>query len=141
MNVAQCERMVAAVKKAGVTNMICHNYRRIPAIAQAKKLIAEGSLGQIRHYYARYAQDWLVDPEAPLRWKLDKAISGSGAHGDIGVHLIDLARYLVGEFKEVCGLMHTFVKERPLPEDPAAASAKVVPTTPSAWASSATPSA
>ena len=105
INVKQADAMLEAVQQAKVVHMVCHNYRRIPAIAQAKKLIAEGSLGQIRHYYARYAQDWLVDPEAPLRWKLDKAISGSGAHGDIGVHLIDLARYLVGEFKEVCGLM------------------------------------
>ena len=121
LNVKQAEAMLAAVQKAKVVHMVCHNYRRIPAIAQAKKLIAEGALGQIRHYHARYAQDWLVDPEAPLQWKLDKAISGSGAHGDIGVHLIDLARYLVGEFKEVCGLMHTFVKERPLTENPSAA--------------------
>jgi len=59
-----------------------------------------------------------VDPEVPLQWKLEKPISGSGAHGDIGVHLIDLARYLVGEFKEVCGVMHTFVPERPLPQRP-----------------------
>ena len=101
--------------------MVCHNYRRVPAIAQAKKMIADGALGEVYHYYARYAQDWLVDPEVPLRWKLQKPISGSGAHGDINVHLIDLARYLVGEFKEVCGLMHTFVKERPLPDGAGAA--------------------
>jgi predicted dehydrogenase len=123
LNVRQAEAMLAAVQKAKIVHMVCQNYRRIPAIAQAKKMIVEGALGQIRHYYARYAQDWLVDPEAPLRWKLDKAISGSGAHGDIGVHLIDLARYLVGEFKDVCGLMHTFVKERPLPGALAAAPA------------------
>ena len=77
-------------------------------------MIAEGAIGEVYHYYARYAQDWLVDPEVPLRWKLQKAISGSGAHGDINVHLIDLGRYLVGEFKEVCGMMNTFIKERPL---------------------------
>ena len=115
--------MLAAVQKAKVVHMVCHNYRRVPALAQAKKMIAEGAIGEIYHYYARYAQDWLVDPEAPLRWKLQKAISGSGAHGDINVHLIDLGRYLVGEFKEVCGMMNTFIKERPLldgtaPADP-----------------------
>src|SRR6185295_7270932 len=97
-----------------IVHMVCHNYRRIPAIAQAKKMIDEGVLGDIYHYYARYAQDWIVDPEFPLVWRLQKGVSGSGAHGDINAHIIDLARYLVGDFKEVCGLMHTFIKERPL---------------------------
>lgn len=114
LNVKQAEAMLAAAQKAKVTHMVCHNYRRVPALAQAKRMIAEGALGEIRHFYARYAQDWLVDPEVPLWWKLQKAISGSGAHGDINVHLIDLGRYLVGEFKEVCGMMNTFIKERPL---------------------------
>ena len=114
LNVAQCEEMVAAAKKAKIVHMVCHNYRRIPAIALAKKLIEEGTLGEIYHYYARYAQDWIVDPEFPLVWRLQKGVSGSGTHGDINAHIIDLARYLVGEFKEVCGLMHTFIKERPL---------------------------
>ena len=123
LNVKQAEAMLAAAQKAHVSHMVCHNYRRVPAIAQARKMIAEGALGHIHHYYARYAQDWLVDPEAPLQWKLQKDISGGGANGDINVHLIDLARYLVGEFKEVCGLMQTFVKERPLPPNPAAAAA------------------
>jgi len=113
-NVKQAEAMLAAVEKARVTHMVCHNYRRVPAIAQAKTMIADGALGQIHHYHARYAQDWLVDPETPMQWKLDKALCGSGALGDIGVHLIDLGRYLVGELKEVCGMMHRFVKERPL---------------------------
>ena len=114
LNVAQCKEMLDAVKKAKVVHMVCHNYRRIPAIAQAKKMIEEGTLGEIYHYYARYAQDWIVDPEFPLVWRLQKGVSGSGTHGDINAHIIDLARYLVGEFKEVCGLMHTFIKERPL---------------------------
>ena len=115
LTVKQAEPMFAAAQKAKVVHMVCHNYRRIPAIALAKKMIGEGALGQIYHYHARYAQDWLVDPEFPLDWRLQKDISGSGAHGDINVHIIDLARYLVGEFKEVCGLMHTFITERPLP--------------------------
>ncbi len=114
LNVKQAEAMLAAAQKAKVVHMVCHNYRRIPAIALAKRMINEGALGRVFHYHARYAQDSLVDPEAPMRWKLDKNISGSGVHGDINVHIIDLARYLVGEFKEVCGLMETFVKERPL---------------------------
>ena len=116
LNVKQCEDMLAAVKRARVVHMVCHNYRRIPAIALAKKMIDEGAIGSIFHYYARYAQDWIVDPNFPLVWRLQKGISGSGTHGDINAHIIDLARYLVGEFREVCGLLHTFIKERPLPE-------------------------
>lgn len=117
MNVAECERMVAAVEKAGVVNMVCHNYRRIPAIALAKKLIEDGLLGdRIYHYRARYAQDWITDPNFPLVWRLRSEIAGSGTHGDIDAHIIDLGRYLVGEIAEVCGLMETFISERPLPE-------------------------
>jgi predicted dehydrogenase len=117
LNVKQAEQMLAAVQKARVVHMVCHNYRRIPAIALAKKLITEGALGRIFHYHARYAQDWIVDPEFPLTWRLRKEISGSGAHGDINAHIIDLARYLVGEFTEVCGRLHTFITERPLPDE------------------------
>ena len=117
MDVAEAQEMVDAVKKAKVVHMICHNYRRIPAIAQARKMIEEGALGDIFHYRARYSQDWIVDPNFPLVWRLQKGVSGSGAHGDINAHIIDLGRYLVGEFKEVCGLMHTFIKERPVMDD------------------------
>ena len=116
LNVAECEAMAAAVKKAGVVNMVCHNYRRIPAIALAKQMIGEGLLGdRIFHYRARYAQDWITSPDFPLVWRLQSKIAGSGAHGDIDAHIIDLGRYLVGEIKEVCGVMETFIKERPLP--------------------------
>ncbi|MBP9903151.1 MAG: Gfo/Idh/MocA family oxidoreductase [Verrucomicrobiota bacterium] len=114
----QAGQMLAAVQKAKIVHMVCHNYRRVPALALAKKMIGEGALGQIYHYHARYAQDWLADPDFPLKWRLQKSISGSGAHGDINSHIIDLARYLVGEFKEVCGLMQTFIPERPLPGEP-----------------------
>lgn len=114
LNVKEAAAMLAAAQKSKIVHMVCHNYRRVPAVALARRMIGEGALGEVYHFRARYAQDWLVDPEYPLKWRLDKNISGSGAHGDINVHLIDLARYLVGEFKEVCGLMHTFTKERPL---------------------------
>jgi predicted dehydrogenase len=114
----QAEAMLAAAQKAKIVHMVCHNYRRIPAIALAKKMINEGVLGQIYHFHARYAQDWLADPEFPLKWRLQKSIGGSGAHGDINVHIMDLARYLVGEFKEVCGVMETFIKDRPLSGEP-----------------------
>ncbi len=117
MTVDQCKEMVTAVKKAKIVHMVCHNYRRIPAIAHAKKMIESGELGDIYHYRARYAQDWIVDPDFPLVWRLQKGVSGSGTHGDINAHIIDLGRFLVGELKEVSGIMHTFIKERPLMDD------------------------
>ena len=117
LDVKQAQAMVAAVKKAGVVNMVCHNYRRIPALVLAKRMIEGGDLGTLYHYRARYAQDWIVDPNFPLGWRLQGKFAGSGALGDIGAHIIDLGRYLIGEFTEVCGQMETFIKERPLPGD------------------------
>ena len=115
LNVGEAEEMLAAARKARVVHMVCHNYRRIPAIALAKQMIERGELGgRIYHFRARYAQDWITDPDFPLVWRLQAKHAGSGAHGDINAHIIDLARYLVGEFREVCGTMETFIKERPL---------------------------
>lgn len=115
LNAAECEQMLAAVRKSGVVHMVCHNYRRIPAIALAKLMIDRGDLGdRIYHYRARYAQDWIVDPEFQSVWRLQSKIAGSGAHGDINSHIVDLARYLVGEFKALSALMNTFVTERPV---------------------------
>jgi predicted dehydrogenase len=114
LNLKQAEAMFAAANKAKVVHMVCHNYRRIPAIALAKRMIGEGALGRIFHFYARYAQDRLVDPEFPLDWRLQKETSGCGVHSDINSHIIDLGRYLVGEFEQVCGLLNTFIPERPL---------------------------
>jgi predicted dehydrogenase len=108
-NAKQATAMLAAVQKAKVGHMVCHNYRFAPAIAQAKKLIAEGALGKILHYHARYAQDWLAETEAATRSKAES--SASSAHGDLCVHLVDLGRYLVGEFKDVCALMDTLLLE------------------------------
>jgi predicted dehydrogenase len=113
-NVDEAKAMLRAVKKARVVNMVCHNYRRIPAIVLARRMIESGDLGdRIFHFRARYAQDWIVDPKFPLVWRLQSDAAGSGALGDIFSHIVDLGRYLVGEFKEVCGTMETFVKERP----------------------------
>ncbi len=109
----ECEAMLTAAKKSGCVHMVCHNYRRIPAIALAKRLMDEGALGRIYHFRARYAQERLADPEFPLDWRLQKETSGGGVPGDIGSHIVDLARYLVGEFTQVCGLVHTFIPERP----------------------------
>ncbi len=112
---AEAEKMLGAVERAGVLHMLCHNYRRMPAVALAKRLIEEGRIGTIRHYRGVYLQDWIVDPDFPRVWRLEKAKAGSGSLGDIASHSLDLARYLVGEIGEVSGLLETFIKERPLP--------------------------
>jgi len=117
--VADAERMTSAAKKAGVVNMVCHNYRRCPAVALAKQLIDDGQIGDIHHYRGLYLQDWIVDPKFPRVWRLEKARAGSGSLGDILSHTMDLSRHLVGEPVEVSGLLKTFIGERPLPEDPA----------------------
>lgn len=111
---AEAEKMWASVKAAGVHNAVFHNYRKAPAVALAKKMIADGRIGRVYHMRATYLQDWIADPEFPLVWRLQKEVAGSGSHGDIGSHIIDMARHLVGEFEEVSGHMETFVKERPL---------------------------
>ena len=116
-SLAEAEQMLAAVEKAGVVHMICHNYRRAPAVMLAQQLIAEGQIGEIRHYRGTYLQDWIADPRFPLVWRLDRNKAGSGALGDIAAHSIDLARFLVGEIAEVAGHLQTFIKERPLADD------------------------
>jgi predicted dehydrogenase len=115
-DVADAERMRDAAVAAGVVHMVCHNYRRAPAVALAKRILEEGRLGRIHHWRGTYLQDWIVDPAFPRVWRLEKARAGSGALGDIASHSIDLARCLVGEIREVAGLLETFVPERPLPE-------------------------
>jgi predicted dehydrogenase len=117
-SVREAERMLAAVRKARVIHMLCHNYRRAPAVMLTKQLIDKGRLGTIRHYRGTYLQDWITDPKFPLVWRLDKRKAGSGALGDIAAHSIDLARFLVGEITEVAGHLATFIKERPLPDNP-----------------------
>jgi predicted dehydrogenase len=116
--IKEAEKMLAAVKKAGVLHMICHNYRRAPAVMLARQLIDQGRLGRLYHFRGTYLQDWVADPSVPLYWRLRKEAAGSGALGDIASHSLDLARFLVGEVTEVTGALETFVKERPLPENP-----------------------
>src|SRR5919107_1451170 len=108
--------MLTAARNAGTVNMVCFNYRRAPAVQLARKLIEEGRLGEIRHWRATYLQDFILDPSFPLIWRLQKEVSGSGALGDIGAHIIDLAHFMVGPISEVTGMMETFVEERPLEE-------------------------
>jgi predicted dehydrogenase len=113
-SVRDAERMLAAVTRARVVHMLCHNYRRAPAVMLAKRLIDDGRIGEIRHYRGTYLQDWIVDPKFPMTWRFDRRTAGSGALGDIAAHSIDLARFLVGEIKEVAGDLRTFIKRRPI---------------------------
>jgi predicted dehydrogenase len=115
LDAKEAKKMWNEAKKAGVVHMVSHNYRRIPAMVLARKMIERGDLGTIYHYRARYLQDWIVDPEFPLVWRLQGNVAGSGTNGDINAHIIDLGRFLVGELDEVCGLTETFIKKRPLP--------------------------
>ncbi len=120
MNASEARKMLTAAKRARVRHMIWFNYRRVPAVALARKIIKEGRLGTIRHFRAVYLQDWIKEPDFPLVWRLRKEEAGSGVHGDLNAHLIDLARFLMGEIREVVGMTETFIKERPLPEEEAA---------------------
>jgi predicted dehydrogenase len=117
--VEEAEAMVAAAVAAearGVRSMVGFNYRRVPAISLARRIVQEGRLGTIRHVRAQYLQDWIVDPTFPLVWRLQKERAGSGALGDIGAHIIDLAQFVAGStISGVSGLTETFVRERPLP--------------------------
>lgn len=106
--------MVNAAKKAGTINMVNFNYRRVPAVQFAKQLIDEGKIGKITHWRAVYLQDWLVNPMAPLAWRLKKELAGSGALGDIAAHILDLSHLLVGDITEVVGTLDTFIKQRPV---------------------------
>ncbi|MEU4670792.1 Gfo/Idh/MocA family oxidoreductase [Amycolatopsis sp. NPDC023774] len=116
--VAEAAAMAAAAEDAaarGVRSMVAFNYRRVPALAFARKLVADGRLGQLRHVRAQYLQDWIVDPEFPLVWRLQRELAGSGALGDIGAHIVDLAQFLTGSrISGVSAVTETFVRERPL---------------------------
>jgi predicted dehydrogenase len=119
-SVAEAQAMADAADLAaahGVRAMVGFTYRRVPAVALARQLVEQGRLGDIRHVRAQYLQDWLTDPQAPMTWRLDKDKAGSGALGDIGAHIIDLAQHITGEhIVTVNGLLETFVHERPLPD-------------------------
>jgi predicted dehydrogenase len=112
----EAREMLTAARNAGNVNMVCFNYRRAPAVQLARKLVEDGRLGEIRHWRATYLQDFIMEPDFPLIWRLKKEVSGSGALGDIGAHIVDLAHYVVGPISEVTGMTETFIKERPLEE-------------------------
>jgi len=118
--VVEAEAMVAAAERAaahGVFAMLGHTYRRVPAVTFARDLVAQGAVGDIRHVRASYLQDWLTDPQAPLSWRLQKHLAGSGALGDIGSHIIDLSQFITGlTLESVSGTLETTIKRRPSPE-------------------------
>lgn len=117
-NAEEAKKMWDAVRQAGVKHMCAFNYRFIPAIRQIKLLMDEGALGEIYHFRLRYLQEWIAEPDFAMGWRLKKEICGSGALGDLGSHVFDLARFLVGEPKRVSGILKTFITERPSAEDP-----------------------
>jgi predicted dehydrogenase len=108
--------MWEAVQQAGVVHMCAFNYRFVPALRLARDIIQAGRLGQIYHFRAQYLQEWIMDPNFSMVWRLDATEAGSGALGDLGTHIIDLARFLVGEPASVSGVTTTFIKERPTDE-------------------------
>ena len=116
-NAAESERMVQAVEKAGVPNMVWYNYRRVPAVTLARQLIDEGRLGKIFHYRAKFLQDWTISADLPQGgaglWRLDVNVAGSGVTGDLLAHCIDTAMWLNGGIDQVTAMTETFVKERP----------------------------
>ncbi len=109
----EAKKMLDAVEKAGVKHMVAFNYRFVPAVRQIRKLIDSGALGRIYHWRAVYHQEWIMPHYGtPKLWRLDKNVAGSGAMGDLGAHIIDLAHYLVGDVKSVSGMTKTFINER-----------------------------
>jgi predicted dehydrogenase len=116
--VEEAEAMTAAAERAaerGVRAMVGFTYRRVPAIELARRLVAEGRIGDIRHVRAQYLQDWIADAQAPMTWRLQKERAGSGALGDIGAHIVDLTQHITGQhLTGVTGLLETFVKQRPV---------------------------
>lgn len=130
LNLADAREILAAVRKAGVKHQVGFNYRFCPAIRLARQMIDEGRLGKIFHFRGMYLQDFIIDPEFPRIWRLEKKIAGSGSLGDLGAHVIDLARYLVGDLVQVIGQSRTFIKERPLVESMTGLSGKAADDSP-----------
>jgi predicted dehydrogenase len=113
---AEGEAMVAAVEKAGVPNLVCYNYRRIPAVSLVKQVVESGKLGRIYHYRAKFLQDWTISPDVPQggagTWRLDVEAAGSGVTGDLLAHCLDSAIWINGSIDSLTAMTETFVKER-----------------------------
>lgn len=114
-NYMEAREMYEAVDKAGVLHYLNHNYRRVPAVSFAKRMIEEGKIGEIYHWRGAYLQDWITNPAFPLTWHLRSEAAGAGPQNDLNSHSVDLARFLVGEISKVTAMLKTFILERPLP--------------------------
>ena len=132
---ADAREMVAAAKRSNVKTFVWFNYRRCPAVGLAHRLVKEGKLGQIRHVRATYLQDW-ADDNVPLLWRFDKTLAGSGAHGDLNAHIIDLTRFVSGEeITEVAGaIAETFIRQRRIPTGTATGGIAAGRAAPARWA-------
>src|SRR5581483_2588229 len=113
----EARQMLEAVQRAGVVHMVAFNYRRTPAVALAKRYLDEGAIGRVLTFRGTYLQDWSADPDSPLSWRFQRSVAGSGALGDIGTHVLDIARYLVGEVIAVTSILKTYVLDRPIQQD------------------------
>lgn len=109
----EAKRMLDAVEAGGVTHMVAFNYRHTPAVVFARKLVAEGRIGRLLNFRGHYLSDWPADPSVPLSWRFQKSIAGSGTVGDIGSHILDMARYVVGEIEAVNAVVRTYIGQRP----------------------------
>lgn len=122
MSSSEAQEMSERVEKMGVVNMIWFNYRRVPALALAKKIVDQGRVGKVFHYRAKYLQDWTISPDVPqggaTLWRLDSEVAGSGVTGDLLAHSIDLSMWLNGPISSVVGMTETFIKERPIQGKP-----------------------
>ena len=116
LNLSDALEIHAAAEEAGVKHQIGFNYRFCPALCLAKQMIDSGKLGKIFHFRGLFLQDWIIDPQFPKVWRLDKKVCGSGSLGDLGAHVIDVAHFLVGDVFRVIGMSKTFVTQRPLVE-------------------------
>jgi len=116
MDGREAKQMAEAARRKKATTLVWFNYRRVPAIAFARKLIEQGRIGKIFHFRALYLQDWTLSPEVPLLWRMDKAVAGSGVTGDLLSHLVDISNYLAGDIESVAATSTIFVDERPLPQ-------------------------
>ncbi|HEX5245170.1 MAG TPA: Gfo/Idh/MocA family oxidoreductase [Tepidisphaeraceae bacterium] len=116
-SLSEARQMRDAARKAKGKTFVWYNYRRVPAVALAYQFARAGKLGRIYHVRAAYLQDW-AGPDVPLIWRFQKSVAGSGSHGDLNAHIIDMARFITGdEFTEIVGaLAETFIKERQIPE-------------------------
>lgn len=114
LTVEEAREMYLAARKNNVKTLVAFNYRKTPAVQLAKKYIEEGAIGDILDFRGTYLQDWSADPDSPLSWRFQKSICGSGALGDIGTHVVDMLRFLVGDFDRVHARTATYIKERPV---------------------------